>query len=86
MKIHWFYLITTVFCLVILGSIAIILFAQKPVSEVGLIMAWLFWLSLPLAIYRELFFSRYQEKGSPAIYKLRKHRREYSSLAKRHTA
>jgi len=86
MKIHWFYLVTTVLCLAILSTVAVILFSQKPISYTGLVMAWLFWLLLPLTIYRELFFSRYHEKEDPSTYRLRKHRRDYSKLAKRHIA
>ena len=86
MKIHWFYLAITVLCLAIAGTTAIILFAQKPLSDTGLVLAWLFWLLLPITIYRDLFFSRYHDKEDATLYKLRKHRRDYSRLAKRYIA
>lgn len=81
MKANKFYLIVTFFCLLLLGIIAVCLFAPQSFGDAALIFAWLFLLLLPLAIYHELSYPRIASED-PALNKLRKHRRDYSKLAK----
>lgn len=55
-----FSIVTALLCLLCLSSSATALFAHPPLSEAAFIIACLFWLCLPLAIYQELFYVRYR--------------------------
>jgi len=60
MKLHSFTLGTVFLFFSTLCSSVIALFADDPLKEAAFILACLFWLLLPLAIFRELFYFRYR--------------------------
>lgn len=60
MKLHSFTLGTVALFFSTLCSSAIAVFSEDPIKEAAFILACLFWLLLPLAIYRELFYVRYR--------------------------
>jgi len=59
MNSYWFKVVTVMVCVLLLGTAAIAMFAQEPIRETAFTVACFFWLLLPLAIFRELFYSRY---------------------------
>jgi len=59
MNTYWFKVVAVMVCLLLLGTVAIAIFAEDPVRETAFMVACFFWLLLPLAIFRELFYSRY---------------------------
>jgi len=60
LKINPFSIVTTLLSILCLSSSGAALFAEPPLSEAAFIVACLFWLCLPLAIYQELFYFRYR--------------------------
>lgn len=60
MKFNPFSIVTTLLSILCISSSTTALFAGPPLSEAAFILACLFWLCLPLAIYQELFYFRYR--------------------------
>ncbi len=59
-KLNPFSIVTFVLCVFCLGSSGFALFADEPLKNAAFVVACLCWLSLPLAIYQELFYYRYR--------------------------
>lgn len=59
-KFNPFSIVTTLLSILCLSSSAIAMFAEPPLSQAAFIIACLFWLCLPLAIFQELFYVRYR--------------------------
>ncbi len=56
---HYFRVVSIMLLVLCVVATSIALFAEEPLKEAAFVVACLFWMSLPLAIYRELFYHRY---------------------------